>query len=93
MKKTLLVLTLGLTLFGCAFLQAQKANWEACKADPTCLEQAKGWQNKVETVAVPVASAIPTPGAAAIPKVAGYIALAIAMLVGGSHLKKKENPI
>ena len=47
-KLTLLVVALVL-LSGCAFFQNQKANWDACKADVVCSEQAKTWQAKGET--------------------------------------------
>ena len=85
---SLLALTLGLS--SCAFFEAQKANWNACAADPECLADAKGYQDKAELVATIGASAIPFPGAAAIPKPIGYIAFGIAMLLGGRALRKKK---
>lgn len=39
MKKILLALFL-VSFVGCAFLKDQKLNWDACKADAACLEQA-----------------------------------------------------
>ena len=91
MRKLLLIALLG-TLVGCAFLQSQKANWQACQADPACVEQAKAWQSRTETASVVVASAFPVPGAAAAPKVLGYIALGLAMLIGGRAIRKKATP-
>jgi len=88
MKKAILVfLILGLT--GCAAFEAQKANWEACKADVTCSESAKKWQETGEVVGGLAGSAFP---GAAMPaqKIGGYIALALAMLVGGHAITKKK---
>ena len=59
-------------------------------ADAECKAQAETWQNRVETTATVVASAVPVPGAAAAPKVLGYIALGIAGIIGGNILKKKK---
>ena len=94
MRRYLLISFL-LLFAGCAFVKAQKANWEACQSDPVCVEQAKAWQDRTETASVIVASAVPVPGAAAAPKVIGYIALGLAMLIGGHAInkKKKEAPV
>lgn len=89
MKKLILILAL-VSLTGCALIQAQKDNWEACKQDIECSEKAKNYQTTAETVSTVVASAIPVPGAAAAPKVIGYIALAFAMLTGGAAVNKKK---
>ena len=96
MKKMMIVLVFLSTLMGCAFFQQQKANWEACKADPACSEQAKTWQGRGETagqlVATGVATVVPGAALAIIPtqKVVGYIAFALAMLIGGHALTKKQ---
>lgn len=90
MKKLIVVSLLALTLASCVFLDAQKPNWKACAADQDCLADAKGYQAKAELTGIAVASAIPLPGAAAAPKVFGYIAFAIAMLLGGRALNKKK---
>ena len=93
MKRTLLVFCVALTILsGCAFLQERRLDWEACKADPACYDGAKRWQGTVETVATAAASAVPVPGAAAAPKVAGYVALGLAMLIGGHAVRKKKAP-
>ena len=89
MKKIALIFLVSATLLGCAFLKDQKANFEACMDDPECKAQAESWQSKAETAAVAVASAVPVPGAAAAPKVVGYLALGIAALIGGRALRKK----
>ena len=91
MKKLFILLVLGFTLFGCAFLQSQKANWDACKSDPDCYQAAKTWKENVTTATVPVASLIPVPGAAALPTASGYIAFGLAMLLGGHAVLKKNN--
>ncbi len=41
-------------------------------------------------VATPVAAAIPVPGAAAAPKVVGYLAFGLAILLGGHAIRKKK---
>lgn len=100
MKKrvTLLLIVLAL-LSSCAFFQNQKANWEACASDPTCLEQAKSWQAKGGTAGSIVGGTAGSfiPGAAGVGtqvgKYAGeYIALAFAMLLGGAAIRKKQQP-
>lgn len=90
MKKILFISLIVLSLTGCAFLQSQKANFDACMADIDCKAQAESWQDRVETASVVIASGIPVPGAAAAPKVLGYLALGIAGLIGGSVLRKKK---
>ena len=101
MKKTISVLIIGLALLGgCAFLEARKADWQACAADPVCVEHAKSWQSKGETVGTIVGGTAGSvfPGAAGIAGQVGkygggYLALAIAMILGGHAInKKKENP-
>ena len=82
MKKLFIILSLSFILTGCAVLETQKANWQACKLDPVCLAQAKGWQETGELLGTTAGSVVP--GAAPITqKVGGYIAFAIAMLLGG----------
>ncbi len=91
MKKLFLILLFSVSvLSGCAFLQDQKANFDACMADPVCKEQAKHYQDVTETASIVVASAIPVPGAAAAPKILGYIALGIAAILGGRTLRKSK---
>jgi len=91
MKKLIIVALLLLS--GCAFFDTQKANWEACKADIECFENAKSWQDKTENLSTIVASAVPIPGAASAPKVIGWGAFAISMLLGGAALRKKKNAV
>jgi len=92
MRKLILGVTLIFLITGCAFLKDQKLNFDTCMADPDCKSQAEAWQDRVETSSVIIASAVPVPGAAAAPKVLGYIALGLAALIGGRSLrKKKEN--
>ena len=88
-RRWLLVLLLIGTLAGCAFLQERKLDFEACKQDPGCWEQAQHWQATTETVSAVAASAVPVPGAAAAPKVLGYLALGVAALFGGHKLRKR----
>ena len=90
MRKLLSIFAIVLLLSGCAFFQAQKANWTACRSDPVCLEKAKNWQSKTELLSLPIAAAIPVPGAAAAPKILGYVVFGAAMLLGGRALRKKR---
>ena len=96
MKKQLIIATLALSLAGCAFFQAQKANWEACKSDPACVEQAKGWQSKGEMTGKIIATGAATivPGVAVaidpVGKAVGYLGFALAMLLGGHVILKKK---
>jgi len=60
-------------------------------ADPICKDQAETWQDRTETASLIVASALPVPGAAAAPKVLGYIALGLSALIGGKALRKKAS--
>ena len=93
MKRLTLLFIVLLSVSGCALFQNQKLNFEACMADPTCKDGAEAWKDRAETASVIVASAIPVPGAAAVPKVIGYIALGIAALIGGNTLRKKKEEI
>lgn len=93
MKKITLFLGILLLSTGCAFVEARKSDWFACQADPICLEQAKNWQEKTEAVSTIVASAVPVPGAAAAPKVLGFGAFGLAMLLGGHALNKKKKAV
>ena len=91
MKRILIGLILAASLVaGCAFIQDQRENVEACLADPGCLAKANAAKGTTETIATIGASAIPFPGAAAAPKVLGYISFGIAMLLGGRALRKKN---
>lgn len=90
MKKLLIIAFLLFSISGCAFIQDQKANFEACMADQQCREDAENWQEKSEAISTLVASAVPVPGAAAAPKVIGYIALGLAAILGGRSLRKKK---
>ena len=101
MKKLILITGL-LSLFGCAFLQSQKANWEACKADVECSEKAEAWKDKGELAGELVTTGVATvvPGVAVAIKpvgsVVGYTAFALAMLLGGAAVlkkKKEETPV
>lgn len=90
MRKLLLILSTLFLLSGCALIQAQKDNWEACKADPSCYASAEKWKETGQVVGGLAGSAFP---GAAMPaqQAGGWIAFALAMLVGGHALKKKEN--
>ena len=100
MKKILFALGLIFLVSGCALINDQKANWEACQADPICLESAKASQDKWEKVGGVVGDAvgavpfIPPTGAkyAGIggKYIFGYGAFALAMLLGGRALRKKK---
>ena len=70
-------------------MEEQKLNWKACKADPVCYSEAEKWQETGELVGGIAGSAVP---GVAIPaqKGIGYMALALAMLLGGNALRKKE---
>lgn len=89
MKRISVILLIALSLSGCAFLQARKADWQACKADAACVAEAGKWQQTGELVGGIAGSAFP---GAAMPaqKVAGYLALAIAILIGGHAINKKK---
>ncbi len=92
MRKLTLIALILFSLSGCAFFQTQKDNWDACKADVACIESAKKWQATGEMVGGIAGSAFP---GAAMPaqKGLGYVAFAIAMLLGGHAItKKKEEP-
>lgn len=81
-----------LSLTGCAFLEQRKVDWQTCKQDPICYESATKWKSTGEVVGGLAGSAFP---GAAMPaqKVTGWIAFAIAMIVGGHAInKKKETP-
>lgn len=93
MKKITLLLGIILLSSGCAFFEARKSDWLACQADPVCVEQARNWQDKTETVSTIVASSVPVPGAAAAPKVFGYISFGLAMLLGGRAINKKKKAV
>jgi len=90
MRKIVLGISLLFLISGCAFLQDQKANFDACMADAECKAQAESWQDRTEAASTIIASAVPVPGAAAAPKIFGYVALGIAGLVGGRALRKKK---
>ena len=98
MKKKLAVLIVAIALLsGCAFLQNQKANWDACKADVACMDQANAWKAKGETAGAIVGGTVGSfvPGAAGVASEAGkyafgYLGLAIAMLIGGAAITKKK---
>ena len=90
MRKIILVVSFLFLISGCAFLKDQKSNFDACMADAECKAQAESWQGRTETASTIIASAVPVPGAAAAPKVLGYIALGIAGLIGGRALNKKK---
>lgn len=92
MKKLGIILFIFLSLSGCAFFQAQKDNWDACKADPVCVDQAHKWQATGEMVGGFAGSVVP---GAAMPaqKGLGYLALGLAMLLGGHAITKKKEAI
>lgn len=80
----------GLILFaGCAVVKDQKANWEACKQEPSCVEQAEKWKDTGELVGALAGSVAPGVAAPA-SKVGGYASFAIAMLILGAGIRKKK---
>lgn len=89
MKKIFFLTAFLFIISGCAFLQAQKENWSACKSNPECYEDALKWQDTGELVGGLAGSVVP--GAAMpIQKIAGYATLGVAMLIGGHVLRKKS---
>ena len=90
--KTAFLFILLSIVAGCGFIESQKSNFDACMADIQCKTEAEGWQKKIENASVIVASGVPVPGAAAAPKLLGWIALAVAALIGGRSLTKKKVP-
>jgi hypothetical protein len=90
MRKLPLILLFIIALSGCAFLKDQKASFDACMEDAECKASAQAWQDRTEVASTIIASAVPVPGAAAAPKVLGYLALGIAGLIGGNALRKKK---
>jgi len=96
MKKTLIVLAL-VALSGCAFIGAQKSAYDACKAEPTCVEKVQSIQNTTGQIAGTITSVIPIPAVAAaapiVNKVSGALAGVIAAIIlGNGILKKKDKP-
>lgn len=77
---------------GCAFLKQQKVNWDTCKSDVSCYEDAKQWQSTGELVGGLAGSAVP---GVAIPlqKGVGWLSLTLAMLIGGHALNKKKESV
>jgi len=98
MKKHISLFIVALALLtGCTIIESQKANWQACASDPACVEQAKNWQERSETVGGIVGGTAGSfiPGAAGVgeqvgKKAFGYVGLAIAMLAGGAAIRKKQ---
>jgi hypothetical protein len=93
MKKLALVGLLVFVLAGCAFVRTQKENFDTCMADIECNAQAEAWRNKAEIVSTIAVTAVPVPGAAAAPKIIGYIALGLAGILGGAALKNKKEAV
>jgi len=92
MKKITFIALLIFSLTGCALIEKTKINWETCKENPICLNDANKWKTTGEVVGGLAGSFAP---GAAMPaqKVVGWLAFAIAMIVGGHALnKKKETP-
>lgn len=90
MRKLILFISVLVLLSGCAFIKSQKENWDACKSNPQCMEDARRWQESGEMVGGIAGSVVP---GAAMPaqKGLGYAAFAIAMLLGGHALNKKKD--
>jgi len=90
MRRLALIALILFSVSGCAFLQNQKMNWEACRADVACAASAKKWLETGELVGGIAGSAFP---GAAMPaqKGLGYLALVVAMLCGGHALNKKKD--
>ena len=97
MKKTILIFALLFSLAGCAFISQQKSAYDACKADPSCVQSMQTVNTDATAIASTVAAVIPNPAIAAaspvIGKVVGALAGVIAALIlGNGILKKKQNP-
>lgn len=94
MRKLILISTFLFLLTGCAALQNQKANWEACQQDPECLDKAKAAFVKGTVVGSLAGGLAPIPGAgSAGGAIGGGVAFLIAMLAGGAALRKKKDEI
>ena len=88
MKKIFLLLIIAFSLTGCALIGQQKANWDACQADPDCKKQAEAASNKGSLLGALVGV---TFGGAAAGGVAGKgIGYLIGNLRGGAALLKKK---
>lgn len=90
MKALLLVLLIAVS--GCAFLDNQKANWDACKADAQCMADADRWKETGELVGTIAGSVVPGAAAPA-QKIGGYAAFAVAMLILGAGIRKKREVV
>ncbi len=91
MRKLLLILAIGLSLSGCAWLGAQKASFDECWNDPGCRKQAIDKMHEAQVLGATVGSLAPIPGAGAVGStVAGGLALLIAMISGGNALMKRK---
>lgn len=90
MKKLIIAIALvGFFAIGCSWIGDRKADFNACIADPACNANANKWKDRIYALSVPLAAAVPVPGAAAAPTVFGYIAFGLAALIGGHALTKK----
>ena len=94
MRKQFIVLAFVFSLAGCAFLQNQKANFDACKSDPVCWDKAKHDADIAGSIVESVGGLAPIPASGAVAKTAGKIVnygwLGIAALIGGATLRKKK---
>lgn len=88
-KKLLFISILVLSLMGCAALQEQKANFDACLANPVCKASAEQYKATGELIGSAVGSVVP---GAALPaqKAAGYLLMVVGALIGGSQIRKKK---
>ena len=94
MKKILVLSLLVLTLVGCAWIGKQKQNIEDCWTDPVCKEEALVRSKSYGDTAGTIAGLSPIPAASGVVKsVVSYGSLVVLLALGGSKLKKKNEPV
>ena len=87
----LFLITILFLFAGCGTIANQKANWDACMADPDCKKQAEeAFKNGQLGGGLLGAMASPA-GAGAGAAAGGGLAYLIAALVSGARLRKKKN--
>lgn len=94
MKKITLILAI-LSLTGCAFIQAKKADIGTCWNDPDCKASAISRSEDYKNTTTTLVGLSPVPAAGPIAgSVVGYVSLLMFLMAGGSALnhKKEEKP-
>lgn len=89
MRKLAIVGLLIFVIAGCSYARHQKENFDTCMKDVVCKAAAETWRTRAEVATTIAVTAAPVPGAAALPKVIGYLALGLAAIIGGAALNKK----